>query len=69
MDASTLRGHVSLALWKTSLASELSSDMTTVILEVTSKSGGVPFCVVSFFHEDLIGLRESLPCIPVVGSV
>lgn len=38
------------------------------ILEVTSKSGGIPFSVLfpfsRFGHEDLIGLGESLLCIP-----
>lgn len=42
-----------------------------VILKVTNKSGDIPFSVLfsRFGHEYLTGLRESLPCIPVVGNV
>ena len=45
----------------------------TIILEMTSKFGGIPSSVLFLFsrfgHEELIGLRGSLPCIPVLGNV
>lgn len=44
-----------------------------IILEMTSKFSGIPSSVLflssRFGHEEIRGLRGSLPCIPVVGNV
>lgn len=44
-----------------------------IIQEMTSKFGGKPSSVLFLFsrfgHEELVGLRGSLPGIPVVGNV